>query len=337
MVGSSAPPAASALPPPPPPPTSSPPPPMAAVEPPLHEPVKWDVRLIVGAVLAVVIFVLLDWVLWWIVPLLHVSLPISGWGTTMYEMWIVIAIFAGAGYTLSPLRLYSAPWWIWRAAVGAFAGVAFYVLLVTQLWLYLDLFLPSGLPVTNWPASLVPYLDAMAFLVGACYALYLSGAFTAPWWGWRAAGGALRGIAAFLSVVWLPIYLIAYLQQHGQSLSAFPPAFAEYGTILAFLIGAAYALHPTIAYGPIEIGAGIAEIFYVIVLITAIPISFSFPILSSSVTITIGTWTIVLILVISIVIQIGSYALVTAEDVVHPGERRAWQYPPPYRAVSPTP
>jgi hypothetical protein len=121
------------------------------------------------------------------------------------------------------------------------------------------------------------------------------------------------------------LYLVPTVQSNGVTLANLSSWLPLVGTLFALLVGAAYAAHPTRAFGPIEIGAGVLEIFYLVVLIGTAP----WAIAAHSIAASVGVTTVLLGLIIVILISMSGDVVTTVEDFARPGERRAWQYPVP--------
>jgi len=303
----------------------SPPPSPASTGPPAP---RWAIRVGVGIALAIVVYIVLDWLFWFVLPtigLLPSSSPITGWTPTMYAVWIVVAVFAGAGYTLAPMPRYTPGWWAWRIAGGVALAVVLFLVLDSQVWYYLDQILPSNPPISDWPSPLYQLWIVVAVLLGARFALGLSRLFSVPWWVWRAVGGVLMGLGTYFAAVWLPLYLVPTVQSNGVTLANLSSWLPVVGILFALLVGAAYAAHPTRAFGPIEIGAGVLEILYLVVLIGTAP----WAIAAHSIAASVGVTTVLLGLIIVILISMSGDVVTTVEDFARPGERRAWQYPVP--------
>lgn len=295
---------------------------------------RWALRAAIGLGIAVAIFIVIDGMFWFVLRatgILSSGSSLTGWNSTMYAVWIVVAAFAGAGYTFAPLRPPRAAWWAWRAAGGTALAAILYIVLDTQLWLYLDRLLPSSFPVSGWPGPVYLLWLVLAVLFGARFVVAGSQPFGAAWWSWRALGGTILGLATYFAAVWLPLYAVSTAQSNGVPLPSLPAALAIVGSMFAVLAGAAYAAHPTRFYGPIEIGAGALEIFYLVGLVGLAPYALEF----HSVAISIGTLAILLGLVVVILISMAGDVVTTIEDFSRPGERRAWQYPTPPTPESP--
>lgn len=217
--------------------------------------------------------------------------------------------------------------WATRAGVGFGIAVAIFVLLDGLFWFILRAtgLLPSNFYLSNWPSPLYALWLVVAILFGARFVLARSPLFHPLWWARRGLGGILIGLGTYFAAVWLPLYLVSAAQSHGFPLSNFPSSLAIVGTLFALLAGAGYAAHPTRYYGPIEIGAGALEIFYLVVLVGIAPYAFSF----QSTVISIGTLAILSGLIVVILISMAGDVVTTIEDFRRPGERRAWQYPAP--------
>jgi hypothetical protein len=295
---------------------------------------EWPRRVAIGLGIAVSIFIVLDGLFWFLlraVGLLPTTFPITGWNSTTYAIWIVVAALAGAGYALAPLRLDSPAGWAWRATGGVLLALVLYLLIDTQTWYYLNRILPSSTPVSNWPTPLYEFWLVLAVLLGMRFVLAPSPRFGTPWWTWRILGGIALGLSTYFAVVWLPLYLVSMSQSNGIPLASFPSSLVVVGSLFALLAGAAYAAHPTRYYGPIEIGAGGLEIFYFVIVVGTAPYSVEY----RSIALSVGTLAILLGLVVVILISMAGDVVTTIEDFARPGERRAWQYPTPTEPASP--
>lgn len=299
--------------------------PAPAAQPPTPE---WGKRVAIGLGIAVAIFIVMDGLFWFLlraIGLLPSDSPITGWNSTSYAIWIVVAVFAGAGYTLAPLEPSRSAGWAWRAVGGVALAVVLYLVIDTQVWYYLDRLLPSSSPPSNWPAPLYEFWLVLAALLGVRFALARSGPFSVPWWAWRAVGGVALGLGTYFAAVWLPLYFVSTAQSNGVPLANFPSSLALVGAVFALLAGAVYAAHPTRWYGPIEIGAAALETFYLVVLVGTAPYAVEF----QSIALSVGTLAILLGLIVVILISMVGDVVTTIEDFSRPGERRAWQYPTP--------
>lgn len=290
--------------------------------------IRWGMRAGIGAVIAIAVFIVLDGLFW---PILSATGIVpsgaswASWTPTMYAIWIVVAIFAGAGYTLASLPKFTRVWWAWRVAGGVALAVVLYLILDSQLWTFLNKLLPSRVDISSWPSPLFQVWIIVAILCGARFVLARSRLFTPPWWAWRAIGGTLLALGTYFAAVWLPQYVVPTAQSYGAGIPNLSSSLALVGTLLAVLIGAAYALHPTRAYGPLEIAAGVLEIFYLLVLVGLSPWALSV----HSLEVTVGVVTLMTGLVLVILISMSGDVVTTIEDFARPGERRAWQYPLP--------
>lgn len=288
----------------------------------------WSRRIAIGIGISVAIFIVIDGLFGFLLRAsgaLSATAAVTGWNPTMYAIWAVVAAFAGAAYALAPLGPNSAAGWAWRAAGGvALAGVL-YLILDTQVWYYLNPVLPAGFPISSWPAPLYDFWLALAVLLGARFVLARARLFSAAWWGWRIVGGVALALATYFALVWFPLFLITTAQANGVPLPNLTASLSLIGSLFAVLTGAAYAAHPTRYYGPIEIGAGVLEIFYLVFLVGTAPYVISVRSLALSV----STVAILLGLIVVLVLSMAGDVVATFEDFARPGERRDWQYPLP--------
>ncbi len=318
-----------------PPPSTTPGPPTTPTVPPTSPTVppapRWGIRVGVGVAIAVAIFLVMDWLVWIVLGATGITsgASVTSWTTPMQVVWILVAAFAGAGYTLAPMIRYTPQWWAWRAAGGVALAIVLFIVLDSQVWYFAGLSLPSNFAVLSWPSPLYQVWIAVAALLGARVALGRARLFTAPWWAWRAVGGALVGLGTYLATVWLPLYAVPTVQSYGVGLANVSSWLPLVGTVFSLLVGAAYATHPTRAFGPIEVGAGVFEILYLLVLVGTAPWALSV----NSLSVSIGVITLMIGLIVVILISMAGDVVTAFEDFARPGERRAWQYPVP---VEPT-